>query len=75
MRRALVAGVALVVVALGARLARADCVSDCTTAYQAAMASCDAKYKGVDQEISLQNCEDTAQDQLATCTDQCGGDN
>jgi hypothetical protein len=35
------------------------------------MAACEAKYKAPDQEISLQSCEDAAQDQLATCTDSC----
>lgn len=71
MRASWVAGVALLFAAGAAPAARADCVSDCTSAYQAAMAACEAKYKAPDQEISLQSCEDAAQDQLATCTDSC----
>jgi len=59
---------------LGSPQARADCVSDCSDAYQQAMNACQAKYSAPDQEIQLQDCQDDAQAQLGTCSDDCEAD-
>ena len=71
MRRTLPALAALVVAALAAPLARAECVSDCSDAYQQAMAACQQKYPAPDQEDQLQDCMDDAEEELETCTNDC----
>ena len=71
MPRTLPALAALAVAALASPLARAECVSDCSDAYQQAMAACQQKYPGPDQEGQLQDCMDDAQEQLESCTNDC----
>ena len=50
---------------------RAECVNDCTDAYQQAMATCQQQYASPGQEDQLQDCMDDAQEQLETCTNDC----
>jgi uncharacterized lipoprotein NlpE involved in copper resistance len=57
--------------ALAARSAHAECVSDCSNAYEQATAECQSQYSASDQEVQLQDCLDDAQQQLADCSDAC----
>lgn len=55
----------------GAPEALADCLSDCQDAYESAMAACQEKLSDAGQEIQLQQCLDSAQEQLGQCNAEC----
>lgn len=71
MRFTLAALAALAVAVVGSPQARAECVSDCTDAYQEAMAACQQKFSGPEQEDQFQDCTDDAEEVLETCTNEC----
>jgi hypothetical protein len=70
MRTVVVALVAVAAIAQAAA-ARADCLSDCQDAYQAATAACQDRYGGAGQEVQLQQCMDDAQESFGACNDRC----
>jgi hypothetical protein len=60
-----------VLVMLGALAARADCLSDCRNAYEAAMPACQQSYGAAESEVRLQECMDAASATYGTCVDAC----
>ena len=62
---------AIALAVFGSTAASADCVSECSNAYQAATASCQERFGAAGQEVQLQQCLDAAQATFGTCSDAC----
>jgi hypothetical protein len=67
--------IALVAVAtslFAAAAVRADCVADCSSQYDAAMAACQQANPDPSQANAMQSCMDQAQQSYGQCVDACG---
>ena len=57
--------------ALAAAAARADCLSDCSDRYEAAMTACHQSNPDPSRVDQLQMCMDQAQQSFEKCEEQC----
>jgi len=62
---------ALALGAIVSAVARADCLSDCSDQYEAAMTACHQSNPDASQVDQLQMCMDQVQQRFEKCEEQC----